>query len=83
VASADDFTLMGLSFAASLFGSAVLAFALEKGFLDGAGAFEASRVEEAFQEERWGVDEGAAARSRLLLRDACMLQRWFDALRTD
>ena len=78
---ADDFTLTGLAFAASLFGSAVLALALREGRLDGAGALAASRVEETFQEERWGVDEEAAARTRLLLRDARVLQAWFAMLR--
>ena len=78
---ADDFTLTGLAFAASLFGSTVLALALRQGRLDGAGALAASRVEETFQEERWGVDEEAAARTRLLLRDARVLQAWFAMLR--
>ena len=80
-ARADDFTLTGLAFAASLFGSAVLALALREGRLDGAAALDASRVEEAFQEGRWGVDAEAAARTRLLLRDAIVLERWFAMLR--
>jgi chaperone required for assembly of F1-ATPase len=80
-AHADDFTLTGLAFAVSLFGSSVLGLALREGFRDAAAALEASRVEETFQEERWGVDEEAAARTRLLLRDALVLERWFAVLR--
>jgi chaperone required for assembly of F1-ATPase len=77
----DDFTLTALAFAVSLFGSAILGLALREGFLDGGGAFGASRVEEAFQEERWGIDPEAAARTGLLLRDARMLERWFEEVR--
>ncbi len=80
-AGVDDFTLMGLAFAASLFGSAVLALALREGRLDGADALAASRIDETFQEARWGVDEEAAVRARLLLRDALVLDKWFAALR--
>jgi chaperone required for assembly of F1-ATPase len=80
-AGVDDFTLTGLAFAVSLFGSAVLALALRQGFLDAAGALDASRVEEAFQEARWGVDDEAAARTAGLSRDAAVLERWFAVLR--
>ena len=80
-AGADDFTLTGLAFAVSLLGSAVLALALREGRLGAVAALEASRIEEAFQEGRWGVDEEAAARTRLLLRDALVLERWFAVLR--
>ena len=81
VARADDFTLTALAFAVSLFGSAILGLALRDGVVDGAAALDAARVEEAFQEERWGVDAEAAARTRLMLRDALVLERWFAVLR--
>jgi chaperone required for assembly of F1-ATPase len=77
----DDFALAGLAHAAALFGSAVLAFALQRGRLTGAEAFELSRLDEAFQEERWGVDEEAAERTAGLAAEAAMLDRWFAALR--
>jgi len=77
----DDFALAGLAHAAALFGSAVLAFALQRGRLTGAEAFELSRLDEAFQEERWGVDEEAAERAAGLAAEAAMLDRWFAALR--
>jgi chaperone required for assembly of F1-ATPase len=76
-----DFTLTGLAFGAALFGSAILAFALHRGELDAEAAFALSRLDEAFQEERWGVDAEAAERTEALARDARSLQRWFEALR--
>jgi chaperone required for assembly of F1-ATPase len=80
-AELDDFALAALAMAAGLFGSAVLAFALQRGRLTGVEAFELSRLDEQFQEEKWGVDAEAAARRALLTAEAEMLDRWFSALR--
>ena len=77
----DDFSLAGLSWAAALFGSAVLALAVQRARLGGREAFALSRLDEAFQEERWGVDEEAAARTAALGAEAELLERWFAALR--
>lgn len=79
--AADDFTLAGLALAAGLFGSAVLALALWRGRLTGPEAFERSRLDEAFQEDQWGVDQEAAARTAARRAEAAMLERWFTALR--
>ena len=76
----DDFALAGLAFGVGLFGSAVLAFAVARRRLGGAEAFALSRLDEDFQEGRWGVDAEAAARARRLESDALMLERWFAAL---
>jgi chaperone required for assembly of F1-ATPase len=76
----DDFRLTGLASAAALFGSAVLAFALERGKLSGEAAFGLSRLDEIFQEERWGIDAEAAERTGRMLAEAQMLDRWFRAL---
>jgi len=76
----DDFALAGLAFAAALFGSAVLALGVQRGWLTGVQAFELSRLDEAWQEERWGVDEEAAERTARLRTEADMLERWFRAL---
>jgi chaperone required for assembly of F1-ATPase len=78
--SQDDFGLAGLAFGASLFGSAVLAIALLRGWVDAAQAFELCRLDEAWQEERWGVDEEAAERTARLRSEAEVLGRWFTAL---
>jgi len=80
-AETDAFTLAALTFAAALYGSAVLALAVMKGELSGEQAYEISRLDEAFQQEQWGVDDEAAARTAHGRLDAVMLQAWFAALR--
>lgn len=79
-AGLDDFSLAGLAHATSLFGSAVIALALQRGVLSGEEAFELSRLDEAFQESQWGVDAEAAERTARLREDALMLDAWFRAL---
>jgi chaperone required for assembly of F1-ATPase len=73
----DDFGLTGLAFGAALFGSAVLALALGRGWLSGETAFDLSRLDEAWQEEKWGVDAEAGERTERLRGEAAMLERWF------
>jgi len=80
--SLDDFQLAGLAFGVSLFGSAVLGIALLRGWLAADEAFDLSRLDEAFQEEKWGVDAEAAERTARLRGEAQMLGKWFEALRT-
>jgi chaperone required for assembly of F1-ATPase len=75
-----DFGLAGLAFGTPLFGSAILALALQRAWLSGRQAMELSRLDEAYQEERWGVDEEAAERTARLFGEAEMLERWFRAL---
>ncbi|MFN4297999.1 MAG: ATP12 family chaperone protein [Brevundimonas sp.] len=77
----DDYALTGLAMATPLLGSAVLALAVQRGALSGAEAFDLSRLDEAFTEDRWGVDEEAAERAEGLRAEAVMLERWFAALR--
>jgi chaperone required for assembly of F1-ATPase len=77
----SDFELTGLVNAAGLFGSAILAFALQRGQLDGHAALDLSRLDEAFQEENWGIDEEAAARTAHMRAEAQVLEQWFAALR--
>jgi chaperone required for assembly of F1-ATPase len=76
----DDFRLTGLAFGASLFGSALLPLALDRGWLGGEEAFVLSRLDEAWQEEQWGIDAEAAERTARLTGEAMMLQRWFVGL---
>ena len=78
----DDFALAGLAFGTALFGSAVLALAVQRGWLDGPAAFDLSRLDEAWQEEKWGVDAEAAERTARLGEEAAMLERWFGALKS-
>lgn len=76
----DDFGLTALAHATSLLGSAVLALALRRGRLDGQGAHDIARLDEAWQEERWGIDHEAADRTAARLEEALLLERWFRAL---
>jgi chaperone required for assembly of F1-ATPase len=76
----DDFALAGLAHATALFGSAVLAFAVQRDKLSGEEAFELSRLDEAFQIERWGADEEASVRTEAGRMEARMLEAWFRAL---
>ena len=78
--SLDDFVLAGLAFGVALFGSAVLGLALLRGWLSADEAYDLSRLDEAFQEEKWGVDAEAAERTARLRGEAQMLERWFRAL---
>ncbi len=79
-AAEDDFGLSGLAYGAALYGSAVLAFATRRLVLSGEAALDLARLDEAFQEEQWGVDDEAFSRTELLRRDARMLGAWFAAL---
>jgi chaperone required for assembly of F1-ATPase len=76
----DDFALTGLAHALGLFGSAIIAFALQRGRLGGEAAFTVSRLDEDFQAEHWGVDAEAATRAAALREEAIVLERWFNAL---
>ena len=76
----DDFALAGIAHATALFGSGILAFSLHRGQLDAEAVFDLSRLDEAFQQERWGVDEEAAERTANMRAEAHMLDRWFRAL---
>jgi len=76
----DGFSLTGLAFAAGLFESAILALAVQHKRLSGPEALALSRLDEAYQEERWGVDAEAAARTAGLHRDAVAVARWFEGL---
>jgi chaperone required for assembly of F1-ATPase len=77
----DDFALAGLAFGAGLFGSAILALAVQRGWAGGEQAFNLSRLDEAWQEETWGLDAEAAERAQALRGEALMLERWFAGLR--
>ena len=76
----EDFGLAGLAMASATFGSVILALALQRGVLGGDEAFDLARLDEAFQEEQWGVDAEAAERTERLRAEAVMLERWFRAL---
>ena len=76
----DDFSLAGLAFAAALFGSAILALALRDARIKAEGAMGAARLDEIFQEERWGVDAEAESKADAMAVESVMAERWFAAL---
>jgi len=76
----NDLGLAALAHATALFGSAVLAQALRRGRLTAEAAHDLARLDEAFQEARWGVDYEAADRTAARLKEAVLLERWFRAL---
>ncbi len=82
VAALDPFAQAGVAYATPLFGSAVLALALQRGQLHADAAFDLSRLEEAYQEDRWGVDAEAADRTAQQRAEARMVGQWFAALQT-
>ncbi len=73
-------TLFALQIATAIAGSAVLALALWKGFDEPEAIFEASRIDERFQEERWGVDDEAKAREERLKADFLTVARFLSLL---
>ena len=76
----DDFALAGLIFATALYGSAILALAVHRERLSAPDAYELSRVDEAFQQEKWGIDDEAAERTANHRAEAVMIGGWFQAL---
>ncbi len=80
VATLEPFAQAGVAFATPLFGSAILALALQRGLLHADAAFDLSRLEQAYQEERWGVDAEAAERTAGQREEARMVGQWFAAL---
>ena len=66
VASRDDFDLAALHVLASITGSLVLGLAVLDGRLGAEDAFALSRLDEAFQAEKWGVDRESEQRARRL-----------------
>lgn len=62
-------TLFALQILTAISGSAVIALGVWKGVFPMEQAFEASRLDEQFQEEKWGVDEEAKGREAGLRRD--------------
>ena len=78
--SLDAFRLTGLLYAAGLFGSALLALAVEQDAMNAEDAFEVSRIDEAWQADHWGEDDEAKAATEARRLEAKALGVWFRAL---
>lgn len=76
-AAYDCFRLTGLAQAAALSGSALIAFALAEGRLDGVSAFKAAALDELWNLERWGEDAEARTRLDQLAREFDAVARFF------
>lgn len=82
VAACDAFALTALSELVSLSGSLVIGLAALAGHAPGAALWEASRIDENWQEEHWGSDAEAAA-AAAARRAAFLAALRFHALSTD
>ena len=72
--------LCALRIAAAISGSAVLALALWKRPTEAEAIFDASRIDEHFQQVRWGADAEALAREASLRYDFLLAGRFLSAL---
>jgi chaperone required for assembly of F1-ATPase len=65
----SPFVLIGLHAATEIAGSLILSLALVGGRLSAAGASTLSRIDEAHQSERWGIDAIAQKRAEAMARE--------------
>ena len=77
----NDFELMGLTNAASVAGSLILAFSMFYGRIDSNTMFEKSILEEKYQVERWGEDNEAILKQEAMRNDIENSSRFLDLLR--
>jgi chaperone required for assembly of F1-ATPase len=83
VAETDSFTLAALHELVALSGSLVLGLAVARQALRAETAWRLSRIDEAWQIERWGVDDDAEAAAALKRRDFLNAERMLLLLRPD
>jgi chaperone required for assembly of F1-ATPase len=76
----DDFALAALHAASAITGSLVLALALAERRLTAEQAFAASRLDEQFQAEKWGLDAEAEARAARLAGELAAAERFLRSL---
>lgn len=77
----DDWVLTALQSLAPCLGSLVLSLAVIEGKLGAEEAFELSRLEERFQNERWGLDHEAKKRNDGLRREVLAAARLVHLIR--
>ena len=78
----SPFALAALHVVASIAGSLVLALAVADKRLTPGEAFAASRVDERYQAEKWGLDAEAGARAKHLARELDAAARFMDLARS-
>lgn len=79
-AALSDHALLAAMRATQLAGSAVIGLALAARAFPAKKLFAASRLDEAFQAEQWGVDSEAHAREKALEAEFMKLDAWFEAI---
>lgn len=77
----DDFELAALSVATAASGSLVIGLALVRERIDARAAYEASQLDESYQNEIWGVDAEAEKRREVLRADLDVAARFLELLR--
>jgi chaperone required for assembly of F1-ATPase len=77
----DALTLTAVADLTAACGSLVVALAVWDGHLDGAGAAEATLIDETVQNERWGEDYEAKARRERLVADILAAARFLTLLK--
>ena len=77
----DDWGLTALQSLSPCLGSLVLSLAVLEGKLSAEEAFDLSRLEEQFQNERWGLDHEAKTRNDGLRREVLAAARLLDLLK--
>ena len=78
--SLTDFQLMGVTNAASVAGSLILALSMFYGRIDAQVMFEKSILEEKYQVERWGKDNEAMLKQEVLREDIKNSSRFLSLL---
>jgi chaperone required for assembly of F1-ATPase len=88
IAQAEDrlaamgvWSLIGTKSAVEIAGSAILGLALEARAFPPREIFAASRLDERYQQERWGVDDMAQHREERLEAEFHGVDRWFQLLK--
>ena len=77
----NDWALTALQSLAPCLGSLVLSLAVVEGVLPADEAFDLSRLEESFQNERWGIDSEAKSRNDGLRQEVLAAARLLELLR--
>ena len=72
--------LYGVMAATKISGSAVLGLAMQRGAFSSDALYAAAHVDEDFQAEKWGVDEGAANRRQRIAKEFAAIERFLSLL---
>jgi chaperone required for assembly of F1-ATPase len=81
--SHDPFELAALSVATAASGSLVIGLALSQNRIDALAAYEASQLDESYQNSLWGVDEEAQSRRDILRVDLEAAEAFLTLLHAD